>query len=57
MIGQLFMAWPNFAIVLGKAAIFCCGLELGIEWTIMKQTFLDLSFILSKKQEIVSAEE
>ena len=49
---ELFCRHYNFAIVVGKAAIFHHRLELGLE-----RTLLDFSFGLSKKQKIVAAEE
>ena len=51
LIGQLHIAGPIVTIVIGKATIFHIRLELGVERTNMKQTLLDFSFSLSKKQK------
>ena len=57
MIGQQQIAQAVVPIISGEAAIFHCRLELGIEWTVIKQTLLDFSFSLSNKQKIDAAEE
>ena len=49
MIGQLLVAWPIIAIVLGKAAIFHHGLN-GCRADNKKQTLVDFSFSLSGKK-------
>ena len=62
MIGQLLIAQPIIAIVLGKAAIFHCGLN-GYRVDDKKSILLDFSFSWfffkgeGGRQEIVTAEE
>ena len=58
--GQLLIAWPVVAIVLGKAAVFHHGLN-GCRADSKKQNLLDFSFSLfkqsnKKRQKIVAAE-
>ena len=58
MIGQLLVARPSIAIVLGKAAIFHHGLNFHRVDNMMR-TLLDFSFIfvVVLRQKVVAAEE